>query len=196
MCFTINLSKTAYPAAKQTKVVGKFHDYLINKGMYGTLNHGMLTENINTCCAGVINSGKTNFMFHAAPELQPNFTIKDDLARAVDFLRESCDNVKAFICGGCELSNKPHANSSFDLYNTIADTLDDLGVKFTMMCGKKEGAPMEGLYAVNENTTVWSDAFKDLFKGKGKISTEEMLDKLSEKYQFVESNAENVLNLK
>lgn len=197
MCFTVNLAKSAYPNVKCVKEVGRFHDYLIKNGKKATLNHSLITENVNTCCAGVINAGKENYMFHAAPEMQPVATIKKDLEKAVNTLRETCDDVKAFICGGLELdNNNKESVASFNLYNTIADTLDELGVKFTMMCGKRRGAPMENIYAVNESTTVWSEAFKDLLEGKPKLSRDEILAKLEERYQFVESNAENILNVK
>lgn len=198
MCpMSINLSKFAYPEIKQAKLVGNFHKYTFNNGMFANVNRGLRTENINSCTAGVLNAGKTNFMFHAAPEMQPLAGIKKEIQSKVEALRETCDEVKAFICGGLELNQKDSESvRSFDLYNTIADTLDELGVKFTMMCGKQKGASMDNIYAINENVNVWSDAFKNLFTPEFKnLSKDEILGLLEKEYQFVESNAEHNINI-
>lgn len=182
----INLSRVAYPEVKHRKVIGALHDYTINKGKIVTKNHGTLTENINTCVGGVLNAGNRNFMFHVAPEMQPLNPIKRELAKQVEILRETCGSVKGLICGGLELNSKDNESvQSFNLYNTIADVLDELGVQFTMLCGKEKGAPLENIYAINENTTLWGDAFKNLFN-KNTDSKEEIIDVLENHYQFVE----------
>ena len=193
----INLSKIAYPEVKRVIDVGCCHDYLIGAGKKTATVRSLKSENINSCTAGVLSNGKNHFMFHAAPELQPVSTIKKEIEKQVNILRETCDNVKAFICGGLELNKKVSESvASFNLYNTIADALDDLGVNFTMMCGKKKGSPMENMYAVGNTITVWSNTFKKLFPNGAKdLNQEEILEILEKHYQFVEKNEEHVFNV-
>lgn len=193
----INLSKAAYIGGKQSKTVGQFHNYLIKNGLTSTPNRGIRTENINSCTAGVLNAGKKNFMFHAAPEMEAIGLIKKELEKQVNILRETCDNVKGFIVGGLRLDPKDKESvQSFDLYNKIADSLDELDVPFTMMCGKEKGAPMEGIYAVNDTLTVWSNAFKNLFTPENKkLKQDEIIDLLEKKYQFVEISPEQKISI-
>ncbi len=193
----INLTKAAYAGSKQAKTVGNLHNYLIKNGLTSTPNRGVKTENINSCTAGVLNAGRKNFMFHSAPELQPIELIKKELEKQVNTLRETCDTVRGFIVGGLELNPKDKETvRSFDLYNKIADTLDELGVPFTMMCGKKKGAPLEGMYAVNDTITVWSDFFKNIFSpGNKKLQQDEIIQLLEKNYQFVEVSPEQKIQI-
>lgn len=182
----INLSRVVYPELRHKKVIGALHDYTINNGGMVTKNHGILTENISTCVGGVLNGNARNFMFHIAPEMQALDPLKREIAKQVELLRETCDNVRGFICGGLELNSKDKESvKSFDLYNTIADVLDELGVSFTMICGKEKGASLENIYAINDNITVWGDRFKNFFT-KNTDSKKEITDMLEKHYQFVE----------
>lgn len=194
---SINLAKFVYPETKTTKIIGNFHNYTVKNGGFANLNRGLRTENINTCTAGVLNADKTNFMFHVAPEQQSISTIKKELEKKIETLRETCDDIKAFICGGLELNHKdPESIRSFELYNTIADAFDELGVKFTMMCGKQKGAPMDNIYAVNKSVTMWNDSFKKIFnQDSSKLSKDDILELLENEYQFVESNDAHKLSV-
>ncbi len=198
MCpLNINLTSNSYHPVKTAKVVGNFHDYLFRNGMTVSLNKGVRTENINSCTAGIINAGKRNFMFRSAPEMESLRFLKKEIENQVNILRETCDKVKAFIIGGLELNNKDRESvQSFDLYNTIADTFDELNVPFAMMCGKKKGAPMEGIYAVNDNITVWSKLFKNLFTPENKkLKQDEIIDLLENNYQFIEVSPEQKISI-
>ena len=62
-------------------MVGEFHDYLIKNGKAVTVMRGIQTENINSCTAGVLKAGDKHFMFHAAPEMQPLGSIKQELEK-------------------------------------------------------------------------------------------------------------------
>lgn len=195
MCaFTINLSKIPYPQTQRARIVGNFHDYTLNKGYLTLPTLSARTENINSCTAGIINAGKRNFVFHAAPEAQPLGTIKDILSRKIELLRSGCDDIKALICGGWELKNNDRESiRSFDLYNTIANILDDLGVKFSMICGKEKGAPLENLYVINQTGTLWSDTFKkgyDINSDRQKI-----IEQLEKNYQFVDIPEEQAIKV-
>lgn len=194
---SINLTPNPRLQVKTTKIVGDFHDYLIRKGDFITSQRSMQTENINSCTAGVLCAGEKHFMFHAAPEMQPLNTIKKELEAQVENLKKYCDDIRGFICGGWELNTKnPESVKSFDLYTSIADTLDDLGVKFSMLCGKEKGAPFENLHSINKNITCWSDTFKNIIVGdKSKMSQNQIADMLENHYQFVELNPEDTIKL-
>lgn len=196
MCpLSINLSKISYPEVKNKKLVGDLNDYLIKNGLTISNKNGIRAENINSCTAGVLNGGNKHFVFHAAPELQPLKSIKKELTQKVELLRKSCDDVKGFICGGWELNpSDKESVKSFNLYNTIADVLDSLGVKFSMICGKEKGGPFDNIYSVNNNVTMWNENFAKL--GADKNTTKErLLDLLENQYQFVESNSEQELKM-
>ena len=186
---SINLSKIPYPEVRNAKKIGEFHDYLIKNGGFSTAKRGLRTENINSCTTGVLFGKEQNFMFHAAPEMQPLSSIKKELAKHLEKLQRTCDDIKGFICGGWALDNKDKETvMSFDLYNTIADALDSLGVKFTMICGKDKGAHMDNIYAIGNNATMWNGDFKKLLNDKN-IKQEDVVELLEESYQFVENDA-------
>lgn len=198
MCpLSIKLTDVQPFQMKKTKLVGNFHDYLICKGSLASTKYGMQTENINSCTAGLLNAGDKHFMFHAAPEMQSLRSVRQELEKQVEILRKTCDDIHGFICGGWELNtNSPKSVKSFDLYTAIADTLDDLGVKFTMVCGKEKGAPMDNLQAVNKIVTMWNSAFKKMFSGNPEeLNQKQVADILENHYQFVETNSDDTISL-
>lgn len=180
-----------------TKFVGEFHDYLLQKGSLITSKRGLQTENINSCTAGVLNAGNKHFMFHAAPEMQSLRTIKQELEKQIEILKRTCEDVRGFICGGWELDTKNRESiKSFNLYTSIADTLDDLGVKFTMVCGKEKDAPLDNLHSINKSVTMWNEGFGNMYVGKSEnLNPQEVADILEKYYQFVETNADDSVNI-
>ena len=129
-------------------------------------------------------------MFHSIPELQSLSSIKRELAAKIELLRETSDKITGFICGGLEL-NKSNKSSvdSFNLYNKIADSLDEFDIPFTMMCGKEKGACPDNLYSNANSVLVWNNDFKDIFKNTKKLSQDEIVSMLENRYQFVERNS-------
>ena len=194
---SIKLTDIPHLQVRNTKIVGNFHDYLIRNGGFITSKRGMQTENINSCTAGVLNAGDKHFMFHAAPEMQSLRTVKQDLAKFVEDLQKTCEDIHGFICGGWELNTKsPESVKSFDLYTSIADALDELGVKFSMVCGKEKGAPLDNLHAVNKNVTMWNDEFgKMIVENPENLNNTQIADILEKHYQFVELNPEDTIKL-
>ncbi len=181
---------------RNTKLVGGFHDYVIHKGGLITTKRGMQTENINSCTAGILNAGDKHFMFHAAPEMQSLRSVKQELEKQLEVLKRTCEDIRGLICGGWELNTRsPESVRSFDLYTAIADALDDLGVKFTMICGKEKGAPLDNLYANNNNVTIWNEGFgKILAENPAKLNRNQIADVLEKHYQFVEINPDDKIN--
>ena len=191
----ISLSMKPYPMRKSVRMIGEFNDYLIRKGAQRAHYMALRTENINSCTAGVLQGRENCFMFHAAPELQPIATIKKDILRCTEMLKETCDNIKGFICGGWAPDIKDKSTmQSFDLYNCIADTFDEFGINFTMMCGKPKGAPMENLYAAGKRILVWSDAFKKMFT-KENLQNSSAVEILERYYQITENLENQKINI-
>lgn len=195
MCpFTINLVNSFNQPQKSTRMIGEFHDYLIKNGKAVTVMRGIQTENINSCTAGVLKAGDKHFMFHAAPEMQPLGSIKQELEKQVMNLRRICDEVHGFICGGWQLDNRDKSTvQSFDLYNKIADSLDELGVKFTMVCGKEKNAPLDDLYSQGDKVVLSNKGF-NIDKNK-KLSQDDIISALEDKYQIVEKADEDIFKL-
>lgn len=195
--FSINFTNIPMIKTKNAKLVGNFHDYLIQNGSFATTKKSLITENINSCTAGVLEAGDKVFMFHAAPEMQSITTIKQDLIKQINALKKTYTDIKGFICGGWKLNNNnPESIKSFDLYNTIADVLDSLGIKFTMVCGKEKGTSFDNLQVQNSKITLWNENFKNILIDNSKqLKQNEIINVLENFYQFVEKNTDDTLNL-
>ena len=194
---TINFSHIPYPDRKSMKEIGKFQEYIIGSTKPTTIQRSLRTENIDSCTAGVLSGGKKHFMFHAAPEFQPLKTVKSELAKQVAILRQTCDEIKGFICGGWAFDIHDKSTiMSYDLYRVIADAYDDLNIKFAMVCGKEKGAPLDNIHALSTSITMWNKDFEQLFKNKSKASSDKVLELLEENYQFVENGGKHNLNVK
>ena len=109
-------------------------------------------------------------------------------------LRRICDEVHGFICGGWQLDNRDKSTvQSFDLYNKIADSLDELGVKFTMVCGKEKNAPLDNLYSQGDKIVLSNKGF-NIDKNK-KLSQDDIISALEDKYQIVEKADEDIFKI-
>lgn len=191
MCFKILLSNCARTTAEKAKVVGnKDNIYTISKAGFNPINNALVSKHADTCCLVGLNAGKNNCLIHIAPEQQPLCSIQDGLEKCILKLQEKYgvakDKITAILVGGRELIQKDAESvASFNNYNTVANSLDNLEIPFTMICGKKKGATKDNIYMVNETATIWNDFFKDLKLNKNSTQ-EEITEELSKKYQFVE----------
>lgn len=193
---SINLSNVPHILNRNIKLVGGAHDYLINKGANLPIKRGLQTENINSCTAGILISGDRHFMFHAAPELQPLSSIKKELEKKIADLHATCENIQGFICGGWEFkANDKECVKSFDLYNTIANVFDFLGVKFSMLCGKEKGSNMDNIFSINNSVTLWNENFNNIFKQNKGYTQNEIVEQLEKDYQFVETNSDDIFKI-
>ena len=191
----INISKNIYPEVKRAKEIGQNWCYTFANGGRTGKNIGMKTYNIKTCTAFELNAEKhNNELYHLAPEQQAIHRIKEEVEKRVFRLQDTFGEVKAFLYGGVELNNKnPESVASFNLYNTLADVLDNLGIPFAMICGKKQANQLDNMYVINNNITIWNDLFKKFIKPKEAPNQEQIMDILKEHYQFVESTDEHAL---
>ena len=64
-----------------------------------------------------------------------------------------------------------------------------------MICGKEKGAPLDNLYANNNNVTIWNEGFgKILAENPAKLNRNQIADVLEKHYQFVEINPDDKIN--
>lgn len=191
MFLNINISQVAYPKISRTKEIGKrgcsFYD-----GCRKGINLGMQGFNIEADTALLLNAGRTNNeMYKLCPRV-PN--VKAELEKRIFEMEEKFGKVRAFLYGGLELNkNNPRTVESFNLYNTLADSLYELQVPFAMICGKNAKAPLDNIYAINNNVTIWNDLFKKFVKPLSKPTQEEIMATMRDDYQIVESSDEHML---
>ena len=191
MFLNINISKVGYPKLARTKAVGERACSFSNGGKTGH-NLGLQAFNIEADTALLLNAGRTNNqLFKLCPYVG---NIKAELEKRIFEMEENFGKVRAFIYGGFKLNhNDTKSVESFNFYNNLADSLDELEVPFAMICGKDRKAPLDNLYSINNNVTIWNDLFKKFVKPETKLSQEEIIETMKNEYQFVESSEEHLL---
>ena len=191
MFLNINISQVGYPKLARTKEIGKracsFYD-----GTRKGLNLGIQAFNIEGDTALLLNAGRTNNEMY---KLCPNIAnLKAELEKRIFEMEENFGKVRAFLYGGFRLNkNDPKSVESFNLYNNLADSLDELDVPFAMICGKDRRAPLDNVYAINNNVTIWNDLFKKFVKPANTPTQEEIINTMKKDYQFVESTDNHLL---
>jgi hypothetical protein len=200
MTFTVKLGSVAHSLPKQAKCIGKDGVFAIRHGGYSTSTHALYSEGANTCLLVGLNAGKqNNCLLHIAPEDQSVSSIEKELTSCVDRVKEQSKNVKEKVCailfGGRELSkDDPESIGSFDIYNTVADVLEKLGVSFSMICGKKKGAATDNMFMRTTDIAIWNKDLKNL-KIPENASQDDIAAALSERYQFVELSPDVTLEV-
>ena len=112
-------------------------------------------------------------------------------------MQEQFGKINAFIYGGIEFDAKnASSRGSFNLYNNLADIMEELNVPFSMLCGKK---PMvkthDNMHAIDDRLTIWNDAYKEMGKNLDEIANEDKLEFLRSKYQFVETTGDDFFSV-
>lgn len=79
------------------------------------------------------------------------------------------------------------------MYNKIADVLDALGVKFTMICGKDKNTPMDNLYVKGNRIVLINKGFN--INKNEEVSQDNIIASLEDKYQIVEKNYDDIFEL-
>lgn len=191
MFLNINISQVGYPKLARTKAVGERACSFANGGKTG-LNLGLQAFNIESDTALLLNAGRTNNQLFKLCPMVTN--IKSELEKRIFEMEENFGNVRAFIYGGFKLNNNDQKSvESFKFYTNLADTLDNLDIPFAMICGKDHKAPLDNIYSINNNVTIWNDLFKKFVKPVSKLSQEEIMDTMRKEYQFVESTDQHLL---
>lgn len=162
MSFKVNLLNTPVNYASKVAIVGKENIFTVNKAKFANSKYQLVSENANTCVMLGLNGGKANnCLMHLAPEQQPLRSLKEGIERCVEAIREKMDNVQedvtGILVGGRNSSNK----DSFNLFNEVANILDDLGVPFSMLCGKFDNVANDNILICEENVKIWNSSLKN-----------------------------------
>lgn len=173
-------------------IIGKKHDYIMESARVS--GGGLLTENINSCVAGVVGNGKYNLMFHLAPEQQSLDTLDKIFSRKMQELISVTKDepLDAIICGGLHSSTADR--KSIALYNRVAELLEDWGARLSIICGKKPNH-LDNLFIKENRLCVMSDDWEKLGltpEKLKKMSADDITEILEKKYETVEIHPEHV----
>ena len=188
----INILSSAYPLVREDIVLGNAMKYkFIDGKKISTKFHGIRAEQMKANIGGALVTQRDSFAFHIAPEIESPKIVKKLLADKVEELRHSGEKVWAFLCGGWAYKqNDEVATKSFNMYTALADKLEELGVPFSMICGKFVHDESDNFRVYNDSVFAWGDAVKNKIDKGAKLSPDEIFDKFSEKYQVVELSPE------
>ncbi len=160
------------------------------KGL-STTWRALRSEDMNADVGGALIADKVAYVFHIAPEQQSFAKVKELIEEKANEFMLLKDKVWGFICGGWAFDNNNDvAKKSFDVYNTIADKMEDMKIPFGMVCGKEPGNHFDNFRLRENSVYVWSDLIKNRFADKVNPPQEEIINNLEKDYQFVEFNPE------
>lgn len=184
----VNLISSAYPKVVQDKAVGTHFKFNIADGKTVAAKwQGIRAESMDANVAGFITNDKDVFVYHIAPEQNTESSVINFLADKIAELKTSGDNLWAYICGGWALENNNKvAEKSFNLYNSIANELEEQEVPFGMMCGKYEHGNMDNFRFFQNKLFVWGDKIKERLVKDEPLTVAKVMDKFADDYQCVE----------
>lgn len=182
-----------------SREVGAHRNYTTMDALQSTVAHGLKSLDANTCTMVNFNTEqKVNKLWHLAPEYDVhqnfNFLLKYFREEAYK-LQENFGKIRAFIYGGIEFGSHKSNKGSFNLYNNLADVMENLDIKFAMLCGKKGIKSNDNIHVIDNKITIWNDAFKELGKNPEKLDNAEKLEFLMDRYQFVESAGDDFFTI-
>ena len=190
MSLVINISKKPYPIIKQASEVSS-SKATINYAKYVGTNRSIRTEDANTCVIVGLNNSNGNCLMHLAPEQQSIRTLAAGLNKCVETLIDKYKNgeekITGFIVGGRDSLASKDSNP---LYTAVANILDDLGIPFTMICGKKSSLANDNVNLVGKNATIWNNSFGDELILNKNSTQKEIQEALEELYEAVEISPE------
>lgn len=190
MPFNVRIS--ANPIKYQAKAfeVGKDYIYTTNRARFSQSLHPLVSFDANTCTMVNLNGGdKRNCCMHLAAEQQPLSTLKAGLAKNIETLREKMknieENITAIIIGGRHSGNQ----ESFDLFNEVANILEEFGIPFSMICGKFDNIKNDNIVVTGDNAGIWNESLKKLKIPNG-TTGDELEEILKQNYEVVEFTPE------
>ncbi len=162
-------------------------------GKYAVLSNAVKTGNINTCTGVVFHTPQINEMHHLAPEYsshQDPIFIRDFFQERIYELQKSYGEVKAFIFGG-----RGNDKQSFNLANNIANPIEDAGVEFSMLFGKKKFNTHDQMAITENKLSIWNDGFAKLFKKSENVTDNKKVKFLEDNYEIVYTNGDDFLTI-
>lgn len=194
MSFTVKLTNVMPYTRKAPTIVGKENLFTINKAKDIVGTRAIVSDSADTCSYMAIKAGNRNALMHLAPEQEPIGTLRDRLYAYLDSFRENydimIDEMKAFIFGGREFAKGDvQSETSCNLYNEMAESLDEFGVPFTMICGKKSGMAKDDIYFASNKVYAINKSLKDLSIPENP-TPKQVEDAIGQYYECVEINPE------
>ena len=173
------------------KVGGMFRQRFADGKQLTTTWRSLMAEDMNANVGGALMTNRKAYVFNVAPERQSLSKIKTIIEEKAGELVQGGNKILGFICGGWSIDkNNDISKRSFDLYNTLADKMDDLKIPFGMVCGKEIGNHFDNFRLKENNIYMWSDLIAKRFSDKGSLSREDILENLEKDYEFVEFSPE------
>lgn len=158
------------------------HDLCFNPSMHlGKKRMPVVrSENIGAdVCGMIISKNNGLFGFNIQP-LQYN----NGYTRAFENITQKYEQLKAFgtelfgfICGG--LNFKEHdklAQSSYSLYNSIAEQFDKLQFPFGMICGKEDFDAQDNIRVFKDALYLWGNSLTDVESGNQQSIVSQLLE--------------------
>lgn len=162
MPFKVQLS--ANPIKYQAKAfeVGKERIYTTSKARFSNSTHPLVSFDANTCSMLNLNGGHNrNCLMHLAPEQQSLVTLKSGIEKCILALQDKMgrvqEDITGILVGGRHSGNK----ESFNLFNEIANILDEFGIPFSMLCGKFDNIANDNIVIAGNKAGIWNNSLKD-----------------------------------
>lgn len=192
MPYNIRLTPN-YKLPKDTGIVGLDNVFTINKAKFMKSKRAYATENANTCTMIGLTAGEDKgFLMHLAPEQQSLHTIKSGLEKCVQKLRDNLKNIDSDIFGILVGGRNSECKESFNLFDTVAKTLDEMGIPISMICGKWNNVANDNMAIAGNTVTIWNESFRDLHIPE-KPTQSQLEDVLNKNYQVVDINPDDTL---
>lgn len=187
MAFKIHLSANPIKYTAKASIVGKDNIYTTGQAKFSQSIHPIVSHDANTCTMLCLNGeNNKNCLMHLAPEQQSLNSLKPGIEKCIQKLRENIgkvhENITGIIIGGRDSKHK----ESFNLSVEIANILDEMGIPFSMICGKFDTIANDNILIKGNNAYIWNSSLKNL-----KNSSQNELPTLLEKnYEVVELSPE------
>lgn len=162
MPFNVNISATPIKYQAKAFEVGKERIYTTGKARYSQSLHPLVSFDANTCSMLNLNGGNNrNCLMHLAPEQQSLNTLKAGLEKCILTLQDKMghlqEDITAILVGGRHSGHK----DSFNLFNEIANILDEFGIPFSMLCGKFDGIANDNIVITGNKAGIWNSSLED-----------------------------------
>lgn len=187
MSLKIHLSSNPIKYNAKASVVGRDRLYTTSRARFAQSKHPLVSHDANDCTMICLNGGtKYNCLMHLAPEQQPLTSLKSGIEKCIKTLMENMgraqENITAIIVGGRDSSHK----ESFNLFNETANILEEMGIPFSMICGKFDHVANDNIVVAGNKAQIWNSSLK----GLNSTSPKELANILEENYEVVELSPE------
>ncbi len=159
MPFKVRLSSKPIKYQAKNYEVGRDRIFTINKSRFSQSPHPLVSFDANSCTMLNLNGGNNrNCLMHLSPEQQSTKTLKSGLEKCLLQLHEKMGNleedIRGIIVGGRHSEHK----DSFNLFNEIANILDEFGIPFSMLCGKFDNIANDNIVITGNKACIWNSS--------------------------------------